>query len=171
MLPENESEQRGSEEPSGGMLGCWVGTVGRVPPTHTHAKRQLKKAMSPRGKVRVYNNQALFIIGSMCGAGVSERVRERGEQGGKEPPGYLWRGGFRLHAICPPPLFLNMLPGFKVHRSRGEICTDQLFTQICRISCFFKKALEGVTGLNKGRMHFPNSCVSTEMGQSPSSLF
>lgn len=92
-------------------------TRGQGPPMQTHSERQLKKATGPRGKVQTCNNQALFVIGSMCAVGVSKRVSERGEAG-REVPWISLERGFRLHVFCPPPLFLPALPRFKVERSR-----------------------------------------------------
>lgn len=97
-----------------GELG-W--TRGQGPPMQTHSERQLKKATSPCGKIGTYNNQALFVIGSMCAVGVSERVSERGEAG-RGVPGISLERGFRLHVICPPPVFLPARPRFKVDRNR-----------------------------------------------------
>lgn len=55
----------------------------------------------------------------MCAVGVSKRVSERGEAGRDRVPWISLERGFRLHVICPPPLFLPALPRFKVERSRG----------------------------------------------------
>lgn len=80
-------------------------------------------------------------------------MSERGEAGREGAPWISLERGFRLHVICPPLLFLPTLPSFKVDRSRDYIYTDtQTFTAVCRVSCFSKITLEGITALNEGWM-------------------
>lgn len=51
-------------------------------PTQTHIKRQLKQASSWCGKFQIYNNRALFVMGSICAVGELVRGWEgRGEIG------------------------------------------------------------------------------------------
>lgn len=94
-LLENESGKRCSEEWGAGAR-CWAGwSRGHGHPTQTHIKRQLKKASSWCGKFQIYNNRALFIIGSRCAVGESARGWEQGRTGKMERPSpglleHLW---------------------------------------------------------------------------------
>lgn len=96
---------------------------GFSPPTQTHIASQLKKASSWCGKFQIYNNWALFIIGSMCAVGESVRGWERwgrwkplnhGSHGVFGEVLYVYISFFSLSC------FLPALPGFRALAGGGK---------------------------------------------------
>lgn len=110
-----ESQKGGAGGGGVGRMETWVWS-----PLQTHIKRQLKKASSWCGKFQIYNNRALFVIGSICASGSQWEGEREGQQQGETGSSSAWLterlglGGWGLYTFFPLSRFLSALSGFKL---------------------------------------------------------
>lgn len=136
-------------------------------PVQTHIKRQLKKASSWCGKFQIYNNRALFVMGSICAWGSQWGGEREGQQQGESCGASLARW---LRFIY---LFSSFLASFLhclVSDYFGVAIDLEWYPMIGPNASNFldKTPLNYVTVLNKGQAQFQNTYLSRILGLLPS---